>query len=57
MRSPLALFAFDVGIEAGQLLFVVLVLAARAALSVLPTRWIELGARLPAYAIGSLAVF
>jgi hydrogenase/urease accessory protein HupE len=54
---PLALFAFNVGIEAGQLLFVALVLAARAALSALPTRWIELGARLPAYAIGSLAVF
>ena len=54
---PLALFSFNVGIEAGQLLFVALVLAARAALGALPTRWIEAGARLPAYAIGSLAAF
>jgi hypothetical protein len=54
---PLALFAFNVGIEAGQLLFVAVVLAARAALGALPTRWIEAGARVPAYAIGSLAAF
>lgn len=54
---PLALFAFNVGIELGQLLFVAVVLAGRAMLGLLPTRWVEAGARVPAYAIGSLAAF
>jgi hypothetical protein len=53
---PLALFSFNVGIEAGQLLFVGLVLAARAALRQFPIRWPEIVSAVPAYAIGSLAV-
>ena len=50
----LALFAFNVGVEIGQLLFVVAMLAPRAWLRRVATRWtvIEL---VPAYAIGSLA--
>jgi hydrogenase/urease accessory protein HupE len=54
---PLALFSFNVGIELGQLVFVGLVLATRAALRRLPVRSLEAVARVPAYAIGSLAVF
>ncbi len=54
---PLALFAFNLGIELGQLLFVGVVLAARALLGALPMRWPKASARLPAYAIGSLAAF
>ena len=54
---PLALFTFNVGIELGQLVFVGLVLATRAALGMLPERWLRAGARVPAYAIGSLAAF
>jgi hydrogenase/urease accessory protein HupE len=54
---PLSLFSFNVGIEVGQLLFVGLVLAVRAALSMLPVRWPQASALVPAYAIGSLAAF
>jgi hydrogenase/urease accessory protein HupE len=54
---PLALFAFNVGIELGQLLFVGAVLAARATLVALPVPWPQGSARIPAYAIGSFAAF
>jgi hypothetical protein len=54
---PLALFAFNVGIELGQLLFVVMVLLIRAAPGVLPVHWPKASALLPVYAIGTLAVF
>lgn len=54
---PLALFAFNCGIEIGQLLFVALVLAARRLLRALPIRWPAPARLLPAYAIGSLAFF
>jgi hydrogenase/urease accessory protein HupE len=54
---PLALFSFNVGIEVGQLLFVGLVLAARAGLGMLPVRWPAASALIPGYAIGSLAAF
>jgi len=54
---PLALCAFNVGIEVGQLLLVGIVLAVFALVTRLPVvrrRWLEV---VPAYAIGSLAVF
>jgi hydrogenase/urease accessory protein HupE len=54
---PLALFAFNLGIEAGQLLFVFAVLALRFALRDAFARapgWLR---RVPAYAIGSLAIY
>ncbi len=54
---PLALFSFNVGIEAGQLLFVAAVLLATAALRKLPMTWPRWAQALPAYGIGSLAVF
>jgi hydrogenase/urease accessory protein HupE len=54
---PLALLSFNLGVEAGQLLFVTAVLAllwvGRQAVHVRP-RWLE---ALPAYAIGSIAAF
>jgi hypothetical protein len=54
---PPALFAFNVGIELGQILFVALALAAIAALHALPVRWPAAARFVPAYAIGSLAAF
>jgi HupE / UreJ protein len=54
---PLALFAFNVGIELGQLAFVAVVLLATAALQALPVRWPHWSAAVPAYGIGSLAMY
>ena len=54
---PLALFAFNVGIEAGQLAFVATVLAARALAGPLVARMPGWSVRLPVYAMGSLAGF
>jgi hydrogenase/urease accessory protein HupE len=52
---PLALFAFNVGVELGQLVFVAAVLALRAALARLPLRAPRWVAYAPPYAIGTLA--
>jgi hydrogenase/urease accessory protein HupE len=54
---PPALFAFNIGIEVGQLLCVAVALAAIAALHVLPVPWPAAVRFVPAYAIGSLAAF
>ena len=54
---PLALFAFNVGIEAGQLAFVGVVLAGRAAIGPIVRRLPGWGLRVPVYAMGSLAAF
>lgn len=54
---PLALFAFNVGIEVGQLLFVAVVLAFWVALRAVPWEWPVWAVRAPAYGIGTLAVF
>jgi hydrogenase/urease accessory protein HupE len=54
---PAALFAFNVGVEAGQLAFVAVVLLVRAALARLvrePPRW---GGHVVPYAVGAAAVF
>ncbi len=48
---PLALFSFNGGVELGQLLFVVVVLAGTAVLDLLPVRWLEAAALIPAYAM------
>ncbi len=55
-HTPLSLFAFNLGIESAQLLFVAFVLAGIALLQRLPIRWPAVTRRAPAYAIGSLAV-
>jgi hydrogenase/urease accessory protein HupE len=52
---PLALFSFNLGIELGQLAFVAAVVVARLALRPLAARGPVWLARVPAYAIGSLA--
>ncbi len=54
---PLALLSFNFGIEVGQVAFVAVVLALRAALTVLPGDvWLpDWAHRLPVYAMGSLA--
>jgi hypothetical protein len=54
---PLALFAFNLGIEAGQVAFVAVVLSAFAALRLARVAWPTPVMQLPAYAIGSLAAF
>ena len=54
---PLALFSFNVGIEFGQLAFVVVVLIAWTILLRLRTEWPRVIQLAPAYAIGSLAAF
>jgi hypothetical protein len=46
-----------VGIELGQLAFVAVVLVAMATLRRLPVRWPRWAAALPAYGIGSLAIY
>lgn len=54
---PLALFAFNVGIELGQLAFVAAMLAVMAATARLQVPWPRWAVRVPAYAIGSLAIY
>jgi hypothetical protein len=54
---PLALFTFNVGVEAGQLLFVATVLAMSALLKRLPLAWPAWVQQSPTYVIGSLAAF
>ncbi|MCK5391546.1 MAG: HupE/UreJ family protein [Deltaproteobacteria bacterium] len=52
---PLALFSFNIGIEAGQLLFLGAVVLVWAAFRRLPFSWPAFVKYIPAYAIGSLA--
>jgi len=54
---PLALLSFNLGIEAGQLLFIAAVIGLRAALRPVPPAWLQRAAPVPAYVIGSLASF
>jgi hydrogenase/urease accessory protein HupE len=54
---PLALFFFNIGVEAGQLLFIGTALAILAVLRRLPLPRTEWLLRLPAYSIGTLAAF
>jgi hydrogenase/urease accessory protein HupE len=54
---PLALFAFNLGIEIGQLAFVAALLAAGAAVRALHVGWPRWAQRVPLYTMGSLAAF
>ena len=54
---PLALLMFNVGVEAGQLLFVALILLLERAFRVLEVRWPPIVQALPAYTVGSLGAF
>ncbi|MEZ5572815.1 MAG: HupE/UreJ family protein [Halioglobus sp.] len=54
---PLALVSFNVGVEIGQLAFVLLVLALEASFRVLQVHWPRWVQQLPAYTVGSLGAF
>ena len=54
---PLALLFFNVGVEAGQLLFIAAALLALAVVRRLPIAVPRLAGPVPAYAIGALAMF
>lgn len=54
---PLALAFFNIGVELGQLLFVLLVLGLMALLAKLKYNWPLWMKKIPAYAIGSMASF
>jgi hydrogenase/urease accessory protein HupE len=54
---PLALFAFNAGIELGQLVFVLVVLAAGRVLRRVPIRLPAWTRHVPVYAMGTLAAF
>ena len=54
---PLALLFFNVGVEAGQLMFVAAALCVIWTLKRLPLEWPAWSMQIPAYTIGSLAAF
>ena len=54
---PLALLAFNIGIELGQLAFVAVVLLVWAGARALPVVWPSWSPYVPAYGIGTLAAF
>jgi hydrogenase/urease accessory protein HupE len=54
---PLALLLFNVGVEIGQMLFVVLILALERSFRVLAIRWPRWAEALPGYTVGSLGAF
>ena len=54
---PLALLMFNIGVEIGQLAFVVLMLLAHRSLRVLEFQWPRWVDYVPGYAIGSLGAF
>jgi hydrogenase/urease accessory protein HupE len=54
---PLALLMFNIGVEIGQLAFVILMLAAWRSLQVLAFRWPRWVELIPGYAIGILGAF
>jgi hydrogenase/urease accessory protein HupE len=56
-RIPVALLFFNVGVEVGQLLFVAAVLSVRHSLRGMTARLPQWTARVPPYAIGSVAMF
>ena len=54
---PLALVTFNVGVEAGQLGFIALVLALEQSFRILEVRWPRWVEALPGYTVGSLGAF
>lgn len=54
---PLALLLFNVGVEAGQLAFVAVILLLERAFRLLDIRWPTFAARLPGYVVGTLGAF
>ena len=54
---PLALLLFNVGVEIGQVAFVLLVILLERSFRVLEVRWPRLVGHLPGYAVGSLGAY
>jgi HupE / UreJ protein len=54
---PLALLLFNVGVEIGQVAFVLLVILLERSFRVLELRWPRLVERLPGYAVGTLGAY
>ena len=54
---PLALLLFNVGVEVGQIAFVLLVIMLERSFRVLEVRWPRLVEQLPGYAVGSLGAY
>jgi hydrogenase/urease accessory protein HupE len=54
---PLALLLFNVGVEIGQLAFVILVLLLERSFRILAIHWPQIVERLPGYAVGTLGAF
>ena len=54
---PLALLLFNVGVEIGQVLFVLLVLLLERSFRVLEVRWPRVVEQLPGYAVGTLGAY
>ncbi len=54
---PLALLLFNVGVELGQVAFVLLVILLERSFRVLEVRWPRLALRLPGYAVGTLGAY
>jgi len=54
---PLALLLFNVGVELGQVAFVLLVILLERSFRVLEVRWPRFVARLPGYAVGTLGAY
>ena len=54
---PLALLGFNVGVEIGQLAFILLVLLLERSFRILEIRWPRWVAALPGYAVGTLGAF
>jgi len=54
---PIALLSFNVGVEIGQVGFVILILLLERAYRILEIRWPRPIALLPGYTVGSLGAF
>ena len=54
---PLALLLFNVGVELGQIAFVLLLVALERSFRVLAMRWPSWVEALPAYSVGALGAF
>jgi hypothetical protein len=56
-EQPWALLSFNVGVEIGQVGFVLLILLLERAFRILEIRWPRVVEALPGYAVGSLGAF
>ena len=57
VEIPLALLLFNIGVEVGQMGFVVLIILLERSFGVLEVRWPRLVVRMPGYAVGTLGAY